>query len=728
MTSKPEQLFRNLISYNRPEFPFVDRYSQFGLTFEEGRALGSGALQVRSVVVNQPAANMHLTAWFEQDGRLFPVKRRLLESLPWQATEEGEGSAADGSLVSVFARHAFLDEVRALSSFTFMALESAASVRLRILGQFSRDQRVDPEQLSKYGAGESKPRITFASTDGTSITGGLENVSAATGTGHGGETAPFVPAPALRITPVEGASITPSVSAQPHWLAEGSSAGGSGGASNNAVGAGGAGDIRVAGKTLFYCFDAGVVSLAAGGSVTFTFLTELSVATYLDSEHHWDGIPEWLSEAAAGVTTTSGKTSTTTADAGALMDAVVSASRDAFLERVRWDDPPAVPAAGLLQAWRARWALSRTGYQANERGGEFGRLVASTCVPSSHGFTKAFFWDALFSSAAASKFEPKLATGAILAQFVRQDEKGYCPEHGFNYHVPGKNIIGAPQAPVAGWAVDKYIKANGEDKAFLEEVYPILVRNHHYWQELSDQDRDGLSEWTWSGQTADNSPLWDEVVRRSVYAGCSWIPPIASVQLNSFLYRDANHLADVATGLGRDTEAAAYRKRAQALQEALMRICYLPEEKRFWDYNHATGRHTRVPTFYMCWPIWAGMEVPAETKRDLIENVLLDPEQFFGPVPFPSVAYNHPAYEPAGYWRGKAWPQITYWLLEMLSTEGYIKEADEAGRRFLAVYDREPSFPENITTDSSVYEAGGVADYNWGVAAYYLITTGAYKA
>jgi glycogen debranching enzyme len=275
--------------------------------------------------------------------------------------------------------------------------------------------------------------------------------------------------------------------------------------------------------------------------------------------------------------------------------------------------------------------------------------------------------------------------------------------------------------------VDKYLRANGEDRAFLDEVYPILVRNHRYWQEYSDQDRDGLSEWTWSGQTADNSPLWDEVVPRAVYAGCSWIPPVASVQLNSFLFRDARHLADVAERLGRKDEAKRYRERATALQDTFMRVCYVADEKRFWDYNHATGRYTRVPTFYMCWPIWAGMDVPTETKRDLIENVLLDPEQFFGPVPFPSVAYNHPAYEPAGYWRGKNWPQITYWLLEMLAAEGYVAEADEAARRFLAVYDREPSFPENITTDASVYEAGGVSDYNWGVAAYYLITTGAYR-
>ncbi|MFW5777045.1 MAG: amylo-alpha-1,6-glucosidase [Spirochaetota bacterium] len=687
MSPQPEQLFTNLIAYTREEFPFVDRYSQFGLTFEEGRPLGPGALQVRSVVVNQPAADAHLTAWFEHDGRPFPVRRRALTSLPWEALEQGTAAAADGTLVSVEARHVFLDEVRALSSFTFLASQSAASVRVRILGQFSGEQKVVPGLLAQYGAGDAQPRVTFSATEGRSITGGLMSQ---------GE--PFLPSPAIRITPVSGFPATPAVSLTPHWM-------------DVETVEPAADEVRAVGASLFYSFDAGTLSLKPGEPATITFLTELSVATSLDREHHWDGLPDRLAAAS---------------DGEAAVDAAAAASRHAFLERVRWDDPPAVPAAGLAQAWRARWALTRTGYQANERGGEFGRLVASTCVPSSHGFTKAFFWDALFSSAAASRFDPRLARGAILAQFVRQDEHGYCPEHGFNYHVPGRSVIGAPQAPVAAWAVDKYLAVNPDDTGFLEEVYPILVRNHRYWQELSDQDRDGLSEWTWSGQTADNSPLWDEVVRRSVYAGCSWIPPIASVQLNSFLYRDANHLADFARRLGRDEEASAYRARAQALQDALLRVCYLPEEKRFWDYNHATGRHTRIPTFYMCWPIWAGMDVPENARRDLIENVLLDPEQFFGPIPFPSVAYNHPSYEPAGYWRGKAWPQITYWLLEMLVAEGYTDAAKEAARRFLAAYDRNDSFPENLSTDPSDLNGAGVQDYNWGVAAYYLIATGAY--
>ena len=76
----------------------------------------------------------------------------------------------------------------------------------------------------------------------------------------------------------------------------------------------------------------------------------------------------------------------------------------------------------------------------------------------------------------------------------------------------------------------------------------------------------------------------------------------------------------------------------------LFAVCYLPGEKRFWDYNHHTRAHRRVKTFYMFWPLFAGMDVPADTVQDLIENVLLDPEQFFGEIPFPSVAYDEPTY------------------------------------------------------------------------------------
>jgi hypothetical protein len=36
--------------------------------------------------------------------------------------------------------------------------------------------------------------------------------------------------------------------------------------------------------------------------------------------------------------------------------------------------------------------------------------------------------------------------------------------------------------------------------------------------------------------------------------------------------------------------------------------------------------------------------------------VLLDPARLFGAVPFPSVAYDEPAYRSGQWWRGPTWP------------------------------------------------------------------------
>ncbi len=698
-----DSLFSNSITYDAPTRPFVDRYSQFGVVFPAGRPFGPGQLQVRSSVLHQDAADALLTLWLHDSGRLVPLRRGALVSLPWETRERGEVHVAPEAepttvvRLVVTARHVFLDESRLLSSFTICSDGDSIDLEPVFLGQIAPERRADPSPVGIYGYSDVPARTMFATADDNSVTGGLLSPDE-----------PQLPSHAFCITQVNGPALTPAVSSEPPWMdntagtrpavaatragtPEGAAAGDAGGWAN--------------GEPPFYRFGGELKKLADGDSIEFAFVTELSVATYRHGNFDWRGPGDKhdVEEAAAG-------------------------ARTAFLERIDAARAPAVArTTAVAEAWKARFALSRTGFQASGPAGEFGSLVASTCVPSSAGFTRAFFWDAIFSSAAAARFAPQLAKGAILAQFVRQTEEGYCPEHGFNYHVPGRNVIGAPQAPVASWSVDKYLRANPDDLAFLETIYPKLVRNHAYWEKLSDRDRDGLAEWTWSGQTADNSPLWDELKPARMMGGCTWLPPIASVQLNCFLYRDATTLAAFSERRN-DAEAAKhYRNRAAAIQEALMRVCYVPADRRFWDYNHATGRHTRVKTFYLFWPIWAGLNLDAALKRELIEKVLLDPKQFFGAVPFPSVAYDEASYDPVGYWRGRAWPQISYWLLEMLAEQGYHDAADEAARRLIAAYDREASFPENLATDPCLYDSAGVPDYNWGCAAYYLIATGAYR-
>ena len=443
--------------------------------------------------------------------------------------------------------------------------------------------------------------------------------------------------------------------------------------------------------------------LEPGASTSFEFLLEINFISRAQEDFQWPA----------------------TVTAPVDFQKTSDEARARFAMAIDLDRPPATSSPALsLKAWRARYTLLRDGMHGVD--GEFGNDLACLCTADNTDFSCTFFWDTLFSSVAISDFNPTYARGAIRTAFVRFDERdGSSPERKFNYSPKGRMAQQAPQSPVASWAVRSYLERH-DDREFLAEIYPKLVCNHDFWQTHSDTDRDGLAEYRWSGQVCDNSPLWDPYASLDATTGCGWLPPVASVALNSFLFWDANHLAALAERQGLGEDIARFRQRATQLEQDLFKICYLPDERRFWDYNHHTRIHRRNKTFYMFWPLFAGMNVPEATVRDLIENVLLDPAQFFGEIPFPSLAYNEPEYDPKGYWRGRAWPHISYWLLQTLVRHGYVKEAKEAARRTLAAYSRSSGFPENLASQVNNFEAAGFADYNWGCAAVYLIATEEY--
>jgi hypothetical protein len=451
---------------------------------------------------------------------------------------------------------------------------------------------------------------------------------------------------------------------------------------------------------LGWVFD-GSITLDPGASAEFEFALAINFIADGSSDFIWKETPA----------------SETFAD-------LIKRARTRFAGNINLDKPPQTAGIALAaQAWRARYTLLRDGYRGLD--GVFGDELACLCTSDNTDFSCVFFWDTLFSSVAISDFNPAYARGAIRTAFVGHDDRdGSSPERKFNYTVQGRMAQQSPQSPVASWAVRSYLDKN-DDPEFLREMFPILVRNHAFWETYSDTDRDGLAEYRWSGQICDNSPLWDPYTSFDHGSGCGFIPPVASVALNSFLFWDANHLAELATRLGQTEEAARYKGRAAQLEKDLFAVCFVPEEHRFWDYDHHTRQHRKVKTFYMFWPLFAGMNVPEETKKSLF-GAMLDPKQFFGDVPFPSVAYDEPTYKSTSYWRGRTWPHISYWLIQTLVRHGYDKEAKIAAQRTLAAWSRSAGFPENVPSQIQHLEAAGFADYNWGCAAAYLFATESY--
>lgn len=656
-----EKVFRNQVVLGGFMHPFVDRAARFGTTFDPGRGLGPCMLQPRSCDGAVQSVDLALNLHLIEDGELFPVTAGTVEHLPWCVSQESFAGE-----IAITARHAYVDAGALLCVFTFANRGDETAEFVPCWTGLAPGDRWAPSErhLSRFGQSRAPLRRNVAAWRPGDFTIGLSSGA--------------LPAPQARLRWCVRDGLQLAVGKKlPANLGDGAADG----------------EMETE-AALHWRISSPSVRLAPGETRSFSFTIALRVVPAMAGDAPWSD-----------------------ADPSALDLSVVEAqARNEFLSRVAWDGEAGD--ARRRRAWRARWGLLRTAYQ-GDGAGELGRLTASTCVPNCSGFTRIFFWDSLFTAVALTRFNPDFARDAIRAVFARQDpETGFCPEHVFDRPFQGRDAIGEAQAPVASWAVERHLAVHPGDGDFLAEIYPFLEINHRHWWERGDRDRDGLAEWTWCGQTADNSPLYDEfAVGREAAHG--WLPPVASVALNSFLFRDAMILAGFAERLGRGAEARMWRERAAAIEEAFLRICHVPGERRFWDYNHATRRHTRVKTFYLFWPLWAGMNVPEATRGALLD-MLLDPAQFYGEVPFPSVSYDEPTFDPRGYWRGKAWPHISYWLLEVVKNHRP-EVAGEARRRVLAAWIKDPYHAENMVADAGCGEASGSPDYNWGAAMLDLL-------
>lgn len=82
-------------------------------------------------------------------------------------------------------------------------------------------------------------------------------------------------------------------------------------------------------------------------------------------------------------------------------------------------------------------------------------------------------------------------------------------------------------------------------------------------------------------------------------------------------------------------------------------------------------------------PLWAGVPLPGNSARRMIETYLLSPDHFFGEYPFPVVGYSEKEYAAAKWWRGPVWINIAYLMTEVLRRYGYEAQRRKAIRKLL---------------------------------------------
>ena len=208
----------------------------------------------------------------------------------------------------------------------------------------------------------------------------------------------------------------------------------------------------------------------------------------------------------------------------------------------------------------------------------------------------------------------------------------------------------------------------------VEEYYRTRQVNAYEVGEFYDRKRNILTDLFYKG---------DRSMRESGFDPSNRFGPFSvdiihydPVCLNSLLYLMEQQTAEILTILGKDAEAAPWRKRAADRAAAINRLMWDAQDGLYYDYNFAHKTVRQYPFLTTFYPLWAGIatkEQAAAVERNLA--------QFEWPGGLATSTFDS----------GNQWDLPFGWApLEMIAVEGlrrygFNADADRISEKFLSL-------------------------------------------
>ena len=313
-----------------------------------------------------------------------------------------------------------------------------------------------------------------------------------------------------------------------------------------------------------------------------------------------------------------------------------------------------------------------------------------------------YFWDSMIIAVGAREFDVALSQETIEAFLRNATPRGSLP-----FTLADTHRAGEGQAPILAWAAWKtYLRS--QDRAWLARVYPGMRTYVNFWLKYRSSPR-GLLMFSNTGEIADNDARWDPAFRnRPIMYGMS-TPPLKGVEspdLNAFVFNEMKYLGLAASELGLLDESRDWNVRRDKLGKLIVETMYFPADAMFFDVKEGTHeKFSGVKNPNMFLPLWAGVPLPEKEVKRVIEQHLLNPAEFFSPeMPVPSLSLDNPGFDPKGYWRGRIWPHINYWMIETLWRHGYHEQANHLADRMVSLFKTTPWLQENYPGDPELIE------------------------
>ena len=323
------------------------------------------------------------------------------------------------------------------------------------------------------------------------------------------------------------------------------------------------------------------------------------------------------------------------------------------------------------------------------------------CVPNPGTYPHLWLWDSCFHAIVWAELSDARSVRELEATLVGQLADGMVPHMRYGSGPPDTWLGPLPktssltQPPMFGHAI-RFLTERGfqpsdetlvrarrgldwlwenrrTDDGLIYIVHPWEAGNDHSprWDDWgapgrTPQDYDRAARTAWNKDRVHDIALADDGAAR-------WSSTFVTCPANMNAYTAFN-LAE----LGQVLDDAELTDRAALLAEAMDTHLWDPHEQLWADRAVVGGGPSvAIPTSD---GVLGALVTADRAKAAAALRQLTDPSRFgaaFGPG---NVARTHPAYDPATYWRGPAWPPLSYLFGIALRRWGLADESASVGR------------------------------------------------
>lgn len=344
--------------------------------------------------------------------------------------------------------------------------------------------------------------------------------------------------------------------------------------------------------------------------------------------------------------------------------------------------------------------------------------------PSPGRYEWQWFWDSCFHAIALSRLDHDLAIAELRTLVRPQREDGFI---GHLHYWGRRGVLFSAlymQSRFGDWrarrsamiqpaflahAVERVFQESG-DEAFLAEMLP-KTQAYYDWLSRERDTGDGLIGIISPFESGlDNSPAYDEPLGLdnpgrvrwlfanrqldlyNLFCGRNW--DFATLQKHDrFIVIDPfvnTVYADGLQALARLHEAAGNEQAAGRARDAVERVT-AALNKACWDderqqYVYLWGRDRNRTTILAAGSVFPAIleDTPADRAEAVIDRHIANPEEFWTPLPMPSVAASEPAFDAYGekmIWRGPVCMNLNWLMARGLRSRGRDDLARDIARR-----------------------------------------------